>query len=96
MKTFLISTVFIFCSLSTAHASGNEYQLGIDGLACPFCTYGIEKQLLKLDGVAELETDIAGGLVTIRMQEGKTPTEDEIERAVKKAGFELRSFSPAQ
>lgn len=96
MKTFLISTVFIFCSLSAAHASGNEYQLGIDGLACPFCTYGIEKQLLKLDGVAELETDIAGGLVTIRMQEGKTPTEDEIERAVKKAGFELRSFSPAQ
>lgn len=96
MKTFLISTVIILCSLPVVHATGNEYQLGIDGLACPFCTYGIEKQLLKLDGVAELETDLAGGLVTIRMQEGKTLTEAEAERAVEKAGFELRSFNPAQ
>lgn len=93
----IISTGLFYLLLSaSAAAAGDEYRLGVDGLACPFCTYGIEKQLQKLDGVADLDTDLAQGVVKIRMNESKALTETEAEKAVKKAGFKLRSFSPAQ
>jgi len=96
MKTYLLTSLLLLSSISVAHAEGREYQLGVDGLACPFCTYGIEKQLQKLDGVAGLDTDIAQGLVKIHMQEGKSLTEGEAEKAVRKAGFKLRSFDQAR
>ncbi len=28
-------------------AAGTQYNLRVDGLACPFCAYGIEKKLLR-------------------------------------------------
>jgi len=93
-KIILAGLICLLCT--TAGAAGNTYQLGVDGLACPFCTYGIEKQLHKLEGVAGLETDIARGLIEVSMHEGKALTEAEVEQAVQKAGFKLRSFSPAQ
>ena len=95
MKKIILIGLFYLLLRATAGAAGNEYHLGVDGLACPFCTYGIEKQLRKLDGVADLDTDIAQGLIKIRMNEGKSLTEAEAEKAVKKAGFKLRSFSQA-
>lgn len=96
MKKIILTGLFYLLLCAPASAAGDEYHLGIDGLACPFCTYGIEKQLQKLDGVADLDTDLAQGLVKIRMNEGKTLTEAEAEKAVKKAGFKLRSFNQAQ
>lgn len=77
---------------SVAWARQPVYTVGVDGLACPFCTYGIEKQLHKLDGVEQVDTDIEQGRVVIKMSEGKTLDESRAERVVKKAGFSLRSF----
>ena len=39
------------------------YQLRVDGLACPFCAYGIEKKLGALEGVQSVETNIKDGVV---------------------------------
>ena len=36
---------------SAAEAAVNEVTVRIDGLACPFCTYNIEKRVKTLDGV---------------------------------------------
>ena len=78
---------------SLALAGGKAaYAIGVDGLACPFCAYGIEKQLRRIDGVDSVSTDIAGGTVTVTMEEGVTLEEGLAEKAVKNAGFKLRSF----
>lgn len=68
------------------------YELQADGLACPFCAYGIEKQLGKLEGVEAVETDVKSGTVTITMEEGATLDEADAERAVDRAGFTMRDF----
>jgi mercuric ion binding protein len=68
------------------------YELQADGLACPFCAYGIEKQLGALEGVASVETDVKSGTVTITMEEGATLDEADAERAVDRAGFMVRDF----
>lgn len=77
---------------SSAMAQGPVYEIRVDGLSCPFCAYGIEKQLSKLDGVQEVETDIQQGRMLIRAQDGKALAKAQVEQAVKKAGFSLRSF----
>ncbi len=76
----------------TALAAPSTYKLRIDGLACPFCAYGIEKQLSKLEGVVRIDVDIEKGAVTVRLNEGATLDEATAKAAVKRAGFTLRAF----
>ncbi len=77
---------------SAVYASPPTYRIHVDGLACPFCAYGIEKRLRKIDGVKEIEADIGAGTVTVTMAEGKTLGKEEARKAVKKAGFTLGGF----
>lgn len=89
-----LSLLFAVLVFSTAVMAGdNRYVLGVDGLACPFCAYGIEKRLNKVDGVTDVQVDVGESLVHVTMQEGKTLTEDGARQAVDEAGFTLRSFS---
>ncbi len=75
-----------------AVAAQTAYQLRVDGLACPFCAYGIEKELIRTDGVATIDIDINAGVVTVTMAEGATLTEDQASRIVEDAGFTLGGF----
>jgi len=72
------------------------YRLRVDGLACPFCAYGIEKKLGALEGVRSVETNIKDGVVIVTMKDGATLDETTAKKAVKEAGFSLRKLEPAQ
>lgn len=78
-----------------AQAANPVYTLYADGLACPFCAYGIEKQLFAIEGVATVETDLKTGTVTITMQDGAALDEPVARKAVEDAGFTLRGFERA-
>ncbi len=73
-------------------ATGTEYQLGVDGLACPFCAFGIEKKLSTLPGIADTRVDLKKGLVIVTMKHGARLSEASARAKVKAAGFTLRSF----
>ncbi len=79
-----------------ALAGLNTYELKVDGLACPFCAYGIEKKLRAIEGVQKVEVEIKQGRVVVTMAEGAILTEAQARDAVKDAGFSLRAFSQAQ
>ena len=64
-----------------------DVTIGVNGLACPFCAYGLEKKLKKLDGVEALNVDMEEGQVKMTLKEGATVTEEQINEAVKDAGF---------
>ena len=64
-----------------------EVSLSVDGLGCPFCVYGLEKKLKKVDGVKDLKIDLKSGIANITLQEGSIPNPSAFETAVKKAGF---------
>ena len=78
------------------YAAGIEYQIGVDGVACPFCVYGIEKQLSKLEGIQRIDVDIKNGLVLVMMEDDSSLSEVSIRDAVKNAGFSLRSFTQVE
>lgn len=66
--------------------------VGVDGLACPFCAYGIEKKMKKLDGVENIYVNIDEGVVDLKLKKGATLAEEKIKKAVKDAGFTVRSL----
>lgn len=68
------------------------YRIQVDGLACPFCAYGIEKKLGALPGVEGLETHIKDGTVLVIMKDGARLDQASAEKAVSEAGFSLNTF----
>ncbi len=73
----------------TAHPT---YQIQVNGLSCPFCAYGIEKQVTAIKGVEEIALDLKAGLLTVTMEEGAVLDQPTASKAVERAGFTLGSF----
>lgn len=95
LKHLLFLSTGLMLSLS-ALAAGNQYTLGVKGVACPYCAYGVEKRLNKVDGVENVSVDIGDSVVRVTMAEGANLTEAKARTAVKEAGFTLHSFSQAE
>ena len=76
--------------------AGEVYRLTIDGLACPFCAYGVEKKLGAVEGVEDLDIDINGGVIWVTMAEETALDEATAKQAVDDAGFTLRHFERAR
>lgn len=92
MSRFGLSLILMLFTAMAALAEAQTYALQVDGLACPFCAFGIEKQLHKIDGVDELDTDIKAGVVLLTMKDGVLLDETAARQAVERAGFTLRGL----
>ncbi len=94
MRAFFLA-VFLMTAVAWSGAvlaASHVYRLYVDGLACPFCAYGVEKNILALKGVEKLDIDINGGFITVVMETGSTLDEGIAKRAVDDSGFTLRRF----
>ena len=99
MKKIIQTTGFALSLLLLpliAFAAPMQYQVQIDGLACPFCAYGIEKGFNNTKGVESIDIDINAGTVTVTMTDGATLTEAQAKQIVKDAGFTIREFNALQ
>ena len=82
----------LLLTATAALADTHVYKLYVDGLACPFCAYGVEKKVTGLKGVEKIDIDIDGGLVSVTMAAGAALDEAIAREAVDQAGFSLRKF----
>ena len=76
-------------------AFGSQLQkvaVRVDGLACPFCAYGMEKKLKRIDGVEKMDIKINEGLVLLYYSEDAQIDQALIEKKVKEAGFTPRQI----
>lgn len=92
MKKALVALCFFLAS-AAAMAGGTEYIMRVDGLACPYCAYGVEKKLKQIDGVQNIDVDLNKGLVTVQVAEGTELTEPQMKQLFKDAGFTYRSMT---
>ena len=90
-RTGLALGLMLFAA-TAAVAESHVYKRYVDGLACPFCAYGVEKKVGGLKGVVTVEIDIESGLVAVAVAEGATLEEAAAKQAVDEAGFTLRKF----
>ena len=76
-------------------ATGSQAQfisatVGIDGLTCSSCSYGVEQSLRKLDFVQAVKTDLNAATATILFTPGAAISFNEISKKVYQAGFSVR------
>ncbi len=90
-RTGLALGLMLFAATAVL-ADTHVYRLYVDGLACPFCAYGVEKKVGGLDGVEKIDIDIDGGIVAVTLAAGATLDEATAKQAVDEAGFTLRKF----
>ncbi len=93
MKKVIAAMLFSMIWSAATLAASSEYRMRVDGLACPFCAYGIEKKLSSIEGVDDTQVNIKTGEVIVIMAEGVPLAEDLARKKVKDAGFTLRAFS---
>lgn len=92
-KIIILIVTFFFFGITENFAQAKQVQVKVDGLSCPFCAYGLEKKLKKIDEVENLKIDVDKGFVTFSVANGKTVSEEEIKKRVKEAGFTAREIS---
>jgi len=97
-----VITLFLTVFSATAIA-GNDYENDQDnkdsiqqnkviryevfGMDCPGCQSALEKQVKKIDGVADAKASFKEKQVVIKMKPGAKVSEEEIEKRIKKANF---------
>jgi len=87
-----ISIGLLLCTFP-ANADFISAQLSVNGLTCPFCAFGIEKKLLDVPGVVDVEVFLDEGRIALTFERGSKATVHDLEQAVHKAGFELAGLS---
>ncbi len=94
MKRFITHTLLIVLSLgaSLALAGKTVYSIRADGLACPYCAYGIEKKLNALPGVKFTDIDLEKGVVTVEAFD-VTLDDAQLKQLFQDAGFTYRGKS---
>ncbi len=92
----ILFIVFLGVTAAGAQEVKSVYKVYVDGLSCPFCTYGIEKRFSKVEGVEKIDVDLKSGTTIITMAVGTTLDETTARKTVEAAGFTLRDFEQVQ
>ncbi len=66
-----------------------QIEATILGMSCPFCAYGVEQKLKRLEGVTDLEVALETGLATLSLADGADVSNEVLQKTVKEAGFEV-------
>ena len=101
MKKIALSLTIILALLGTGFAQNNTkadhkevkyVKIEVDGLACPFCAYGIEKNLKKVKNAKDVQVFLKGGYATFQVPSDEVPSKEALEKIVEDAGFQARKI----
>ncbi|ACV26738.1 MULTISPECIES: heavy-metal-associated domain-containing protein [Kangiella] len=94
-----MSFLVVFSALvwsASAFSASKHYQIRVDGLACPYCAYGIEKKLMKIDGVTHVDIDLKKGLVIVVGNETLVLKDSQLKTLFNDAGFTFRKIEKVE
>src|SRR5438046_2263043 len=61
----------------------------VHGLSCPQCSSNVDKQLMAVQGVQQVQVNLGTGQVAVRLNESHPPTSNQLAAAIKKSGYTL-------
>ena len=77
-------------------AAVEQVSVRVDGVACPFCAYNIEKRVKTLEGVereAQIVTSLENGTATFPWKPGVAFDPAAVRKAIREAGFTPRDLT---
>lgn len=92
MKSLIILlAVFTIGIASTSAQEAKKYtgtvKMEVNGLSCPFCAYGLEKNLKEIPAIEKITINVEDAFVTLVIKKGETVLEEDLKKKVKDAGF---------
>jgi len=91
MKTLKFFALFalLVLALSTnqTFAQVERVEMRVDGLACPFCSYGLEKKLKEVKGVDKVTIYVDKGMAVLTSKKMQSINVEQLEPVVVAAGF---------
>lgn len=101
MAVLVALTVAALATPASAGAQGKaeeqpaprRIEVTILGMSCPFCAYGVEQKLKKLESVEELDVELETGIATLTLEEGADISNETLRETVKQAGFEVAKIT---
>lgn len=85
----ILLVVFMIELASIGDAEIEKVKAKVNGLGCPFCVYGLEKQLKKVKGVEGVSTDLKSGEIFLQYNPKASFSAENIQKAVTEGGFTL-------
>lgn len=100
--TTIILAIFLNFSSTTVFAAGNQNEIievkkdttkqnivcyEVFGMDCPGCQSALEKQVKKIDGVADVKASFKEKQVVIELKPDAKVSDEKIEKRIKKANF---------
>lgn len=82
------TATWLVLAAAAASASVRGYELEVDGMACQRCARGLEAELTKLDGVHDVEVEVASGRVRFGVAPEHVVRPAAVRGGVREAGFE--------
>ena len=92
MPQIAVAVFFCLIPVISAEAQVNRLAVTVDGLACPFCAYGVEKKLKGVQGVTSLDIRMNEGTVVLRAEKGPSMDIGQIPQAIRDSGFSPREM----
>jgi len=89
MKILTVTLFALFMTQAT-WAETTVYSIRVDGLACPYCAYGIEKKMNAIESIKFIDMDLEKGIVTAHAYDVKL-SETQLKQLFQDSGFTYRS-----
>ncbi len=92
---FMLATAFTFAYGQDKPQTDNRayVKVEVDGLACPFCAYGLEKKLKNIEGQKDVSIDIDKGYATFNVPANRKTSKEKLNKIVEEAGFTARKVT---
>lgn len=91
-KICIISIIFAVLFLFSAKvifAEIEKVEIGVDGLSCPFCVWGLEKKLKEVKSIDKISVYLKQAKAEVSLKPNTPLNIDNIKKAVKEAGFSV-------
>ncbi len=90
---FLVFALSLQLTAQSKSTNAGMVKIEVLGLTCPFCAYGLEKNLRsEIEDLENLSIDFKNGLVTFNFSKGNKPSEDKLNKIVENVGFEVHKI----
>lgn len=63
--------------------------LVVYGMSCPLCATNVDKQLLAVNGVSDVNVDLSSGKIDVALAAKPRPTTRQLAGAIERSGFTL-------
>ena len=91
MKKNVIASSILALMLALP-AFAETVKVGVDGMVCAFCAQGIEKKFKENPAVESCKVDLDKKEVNITLKKDKKLSDDDVRKAIKEAGYNIRTL----